>query len=438
MEGLRKSVEDKLPAFCGLQHYLDPRTCKLSNSPFWTTYVGVVRKEGWGGSTAPCKLESSVVFSPWMFGSFLLGLFIFYAAPLLASSLFFRISCGSAIFTLGSLLILLFIIMRNIPHKGKAMAALGVMGSTGLAALRWFTGHWLPSWSQLSQNPVFQCYVAASLFIGAALSYWFDDSKSSKMNSLILVTLRVIGLILVYYGTWMMPVAFAGIAGILLTSLISPKVQETTRVQVARAADATGQVLRRMASPFTSPLPTIPAVKGPFSAQATPISPLPPPTSAAPSPSITQASGEVGGWGGFWGSGGKKREEEERMRAELGLPPRSPPDSHQPRIEDIVPFHLKTPPPDPWAIKLKPGPAHPIAFEDKMKEALLLKDRGSPARGGKKKVTPSAPPAENVAAGYIYNPGTGRTIKIGGDTFLKLVEAGWRADLASGRMISPS
>ena len=455
MEGLKKSVAEKSSVInCGLHSLLDPRTCSLSTNPFWTTYVGV-KREGWGGNNnEPCKLESKVNFSPWMLGALVSGLFIFYAAPILASSLFFRISSGSVLFTLGSLLILLFIIMRNVPHKGKVMAALGVMGSTGLAALKWFTGQWLPSWTQLSHNPFFQWYVVSSLLIGAALSYWFDDSKSTKMNTLIQVTLRLSGLILIYYSTWMVPVAFAGVAGILLTSLISPKVQEETRAHVVKAADVTGQVLRRMASPFTSPLPSIPsksklAKRGSVSAQATPLSPLPPPSSIAPSPPLSHGSGGGGGgWGGFWtiGSAGasSRKREEDRMRAELGLPPLSPLDGLRPRIEDIIPFHLKTPPPDPWALKLSLGPANnkrePVPFEDKMKEALLKDKVGgsSPARSGKKKekITTTAPPAENVAAGYIFNPATGRTIKIGGDTFLKLIEAGWRADLSAGQMVS--
>ena len=61
------------------------------------------------------------------------------------------------------------------------------MGSTGIAAARWLTGRWLPSWSQMTSNPVFQGYVVLSALLGAALTYWFDDRKNPKLNTLIMV-----------------------------------------------------------------------------------------------------------------------------------------------------------------------------------------------------------------------------------------------------------
>jgi hypothetical protein len=159
-----------------------------------------------------------------MLASGLLGIALFYAAPLLTASMFFRISCGSIMFTAGSLIIIAFILMRSatgggepqahacmhtcmqtegpktsprmhsrtaphssehpssrspppsltasphpstfsfptirhIPHKGSVATVLCVMGSTGMAVLRWLTGQWFPVWSQLLQNPFFQVRV---------------------------------------------------------------------------------------------------------------------------------------------------------------------------------------------------------------------------------------------------------------------------------------
>ncbi len=71
------------------------------------------------------------------------------------------------------------------PHKRKVAIALSAMGSTGLGVLRWLTGQWIPSWAQLSQNPIFQGYVVASALLGAALTFWFDDRKNPKLNTLI-------------------------------------------------------------------------------------------------------------------------------------------------------------------------------------------------------------------------------------------------------------
>lgn len=40
---------------------------------------------------------------------------LFYTAPWLVASLFFRLSCGSLLFTTGSLVILVFVLMRCLP-----------------------------------------------------------------------------------------------------------------------------------------------------------------------------------------------------------------------------------------------------------------------------------------------------------------------------------
>ena len=76
---------------------------------------------------------------------------------------------------------------RFVPYKRSVAIGLSAMGSTGLAVLRWLTGHWLPSWAHLSQNPIFQGYVVLSALLGAALTYYFDDRSNPKLNTLILV-----------------------------------------------------------------------------------------------------------------------------------------------------------------------------------------------------------------------------------------------------------
>ena len=45
------------------------------------------------------------------------GMALFYTAPWLVASLFFRLSCGSILFTTGSLIILIFVLMRYPPHQ---------------------------------------------------------------------------------------------------------------------------------------------------------------------------------------------------------------------------------------------------------------------------------------------------------------------------------
>ena len=62
--------------------------------------------------SAACRLTASIEFSPQMMVAAVIGVGLFYMAPHLTSSIVFRLGCGSLLFTLGSLLILVFIIMR--------------------------------------------------------------------------------------------------------------------------------------------------------------------------------------------------------------------------------------------------------------------------------------------------------------------------------------
>ena len=59
-----------------------------------------------------CNVTSSIEFSPYMAAAAVAGVGMFLLAPHLTSSLVFRLSCGSAAFTLGSAIIIVFIIMR--------------------------------------------------------------------------------------------------------------------------------------------------------------------------------------------------------------------------------------------------------------------------------------------------------------------------------------
>lgn len=63
-------------------------------------------------AAAACRLTASIEFSPQMMVAAVIGVGLFYMAPHLTSSIVFRLGCGSLLFTLGSLIILVFIIMR--------------------------------------------------------------------------------------------------------------------------------------------------------------------------------------------------------------------------------------------------------------------------------------------------------------------------------------
>ncbi len=88
-------------------------------------------------------------------------------------------------------------------------------------------------------------------------------------------------------------------------------------------------------------------------------------------------------------------------------------------------------------------------FEDKYTEALLKQgggarrqksaSRGSAASGASPRAAAlGLDVAVKVASqGAIFNPSSGRNIKIGGDTYMRLLEAGWSPDLARGVMVEP-
>ena len=48
-----------------------------------------------------------------------------------------------------SSLVVLFVLYRTVPHKGKLLAGAAVFGSSFLATVRWLFGVWLPSWHQV-------------------------------------------------------------------------------------------------------------------------------------------------------------------------------------------------------------------------------------------------------------------------------------------------
>ncbi|KAG1674584.1 hypothetical protein FOA52_001833 [Chlamydomonas sp. UWO 241] len=490
---LRKNINERATTFCGSSWFLlDSRRCRFQISPFWSTYVAI--KDGKG-----CTVDSSVRFNTPMLVSALLGISMFYAAPLLTSSPFFRVSCGSVMFATGSLAILCFMLMRVVPHKRSVATALTVMGSSGMAALRWFTGHWLPSWTALSQNPVFQAYVAVSAVVGAGLTYWFDDRRSTKLNMLILVALRLGGLALVFFGTWMLPVAFAGVVGVLLTSLVSQSVQQEvhrnvtqTGAHIGRVATATAAAARRL-SPFSTPTSGL-KEGGPPRGSHGAAAAVGCAAAAGSPPGFSfwgSMAGGPGGGGGGSGAGRRARSATDEARAQLGLP-----------VDHPRALHLRTPPPDPWSMYTSAGgddgarvrappppPPRVVAFEDKYTEAVMRKGakRGSGAgaagaaspskaaasggrssarlgSGGKGGALSSAaaspmdispqsggaaaaggrvgagagaatPANDRLARGCIGNPLTGRTIKIGGDTYMRMLDNGWEPDLTSGVMV---
>mmetsp|Transcript_13996 Transcript_13996/g.30267 ORF Transcript_13996/g.30267 Transcript_13996/m.30267 type:complete len:501 (-) Transcript_13996:156-1658(-) len=405
---LRQVVDKREVTWCGLDSLLDGRECSFQVSPFNKVYIGI--KDGKG-----CQVTSHDKRNPMMLVLLILGLVFFYAAPVMSSSVAFRLGCGSLLFTTGSLIILIIFLMRFLPHKRKVAALLVAMGSSSWWIVRWLTGQWLPTVQQLVENKLFVAYIVGSALLGAIVTFLYDDNRNPKINQLITVALRVSGLMLLYLGTWTQFPIWACTAAVLITTMsptVAKKVQKTTET-VQRYTEHAATIL-------VSPLRRTPAPVTKFREE--------------PSPSFSF-------WGTASASARKKVEEEDKLRRELlGL---------SPAISDLTPLHLRTPPPDPWSITPSEKPKVKT-FEDKFTAALLKHharqtspaSQKSPAgRASGVAGTSGAASGEldvRVKQGYIYNSSTGRHIKIGGDTYMKLLEQGFLPDLAHGVMSPPS
>lgn len=68
----------------------------------------------WCTGHQPCKLTKQEEISPGLIACGVIGMGLFFAAPQLAESMFFRVSTGTVTFMLLSVLILLFLFARYV------------------------------------------------------------------------------------------------------------------------------------------------------------------------------------------------------------------------------------------------------------------------------------------------------------------------------------
>lgn len=109
-------------AWCGLKLNIDAmfnsrvRTCELTLSPFGETSVAVVPADPMAKLNlqvpAACTFQERSSLSWQLIGTGLVGLMLFYVAPLFAESVTFRISTGGLLSVLLFSIILLFIVLR--------------------------------------------------------------------------------------------------------------------------------------------------------------------------------------------------------------------------------------------------------------------------------------------------------------------------------------
>ncbi|KFM26741.1 hypothetical protein F751_2718 [Auxenochlorella protothecoides] len=170
---------------------------------------------------ARCTARRTDAVSGFRLAAAALGALLFWHAPSLALSTPFRLTTGSLGFVALSALILLFVLYRAFPHKKRLFAAATLLGSTFLGAMRYLLGTWVPSLRSLATNPLVLAYLALSAVAGLVVTYWFNDTSSVKVNTILRVALQVAGLGAVAASASLPEGAAALAAGLIAARLLS-------------------------------------------------------------------------------------------------------------------------------------------------------------------------------------------------------------------------
>ncbi|GFR41043.1 hypothetical protein Agub_g1476 [Astrephomene gubernaculifera] len=211
-DALVKRYTNREQAWCSLSS-LFQSGCQLQMSPFATSYVGIRKIFSTG---VACRVARHDQLSSLMLGSCVAGALVFLWASYLSESLALRVTSGGLMFALGSVIILIYVLARQMPGRRSMSIAATLMGSSSWAVVRWLTGHWLPSTYALLHNRWLLGYLAMSSLFGAAVTYLYGGVENAKLNTLMRVGLQLLGLLLMYMGMWTLPPVFATLLGVLM------------------------------------------------------------------------------------------------------------------------------------------------------------------------------------------------------------------------------
>lgn len=420
--------------WCGFGGLQDRKTCHFDTAPH-EPHLVAVKLNNWAAAQGLLSEETSCAMEAWRQLDARLpvltaaGIWLFFNAGFLSTSSGFRVTTGAFIFTLASLLVFAFFIVRQVPGYKKGLGVLAVLGSSALGFIRLLYGVWMPSVNTLARSRLVQAYTLVSALLGMAITYYFDDTSNTKLNNILQKALQLLGLVLTFFSTTMVEAS-----ALLVASLITVHVAGSTVLSITRwVAAFTWWVLK---SPFRvhrrwAPGPPVPP-------------PAPPPLSPraqlpAPQP--------------------EKQEEEE---AEVTGPPPSSP--WRDVIQRVIPRTPSLTSPGgqrpPASSALPPGSVRrSIGFESPESPEGAASQASSDARARPSvpgtgagqaassaqavdmsepqmvAVPPSPAHVSLYEQGLILNVETGRTIKIGGATFNKLLDKGYEADFERGVMV---
>ena len=368
--------------------------CVVALPTFRAAVVAVVPAASTPGEA--CDLDVTLTFAPVLPLRLVGGVALFVGAPALAASATFRVSAGALTFSATAAAILTIVLIRSLPSKRALATAAALLGSGAATGARLVFGHWVPTLSDLASPRVAFVYAACSLGAGAALAYWYDDPGATKAHAILAAALRAGGLAAVVGGTSHTGVG-AATAVLLATWLAAPRLAAAGGV-AARALQAVTPARKRR-GPLPPLPPRRPSSAGGHPSLVPPLSaaaalPLPTGDEASPTPRWASATGE-------WGD----------RDARTASPPF--------RREHAFPLHAAAPPSPP-----------PLAAPSATPSA-------TPSLVARRPPPPGVPPSPLLARGLCLNEATGKTIKVGGATFNRLVLDGFVLDEAAGTLTPP-
>nr|XP_039266533.1 nuclear envelope integral membrane protein 1-like [Styela clava]XP_039266534.1 nuclear envelope integral membrane protein 1-like [Styela clava] len=188
----------------------------LRFSPFVDKYITIKPQ-----TNATLRMTVETILDMSCMACLVSGVFLFFSAPSLSSSVKFYYTGGVGIGVLASVLIVVFILSRFIPKKPAAYTIL--LGGWSLTAfiMRKLYENW--QLYLLQYQTYFLAYIAIAGFLSFALCYWKGPVEDPRSQRIIQWAIQSIGLTLLYCGTQSHAVSSTIVSCVLLGSLLKNK-----------------------------------------------------------------------------------------------------------------------------------------------------------------------------------------------------------------------
>lgn len=391
MDQLKQKYLSGDTAWCGWRWLTATRrsSCVTRISPFGDTFIAAGKPKSSSilsrvlpTAGADCSLVTDTRFNWRLLMQGMAGAALFLWAGDLSTSSPFRLSMGTATFTVGSVIIALFMLSRLLPDRRKVAGVFLLFGGGVMSFAHWLFGSWLPSTDQLMHSKVVWAYLGLSSLLGLTLTYYYDNTENVRLNTIIKVALQVTGLAAVAWSTTYPEVGTALAAG-----LVGWQMLMTAGQWLSSARQSAAHAVARVRSFFAAGHSVLVRLG---LARRT------------PHVSATHAA-----HGGHPGQQAAEEEAGEQMQWETGAAD----GAGRGRAEMAVGEGYG----DGWAT-----PTASYA-------------------PGARRTEPAGPPHDSplVQKGLILNEATGRTIQIGKGTYIRLLHDGYTVDRAKGIMTPP-